>query len=123
MRYLCGEIETVQAMTGNTARGFEVEDSAAVLLRFRSGALATLTLSDAVPSPWCWDQTVGENSAFVRHEANAYRLCGTEASLEIPSLTLWRYAGARGWSEQLAREVPNIPPRDLSWSKCIISCA
>ena len=112
LRYLCGEIETVQAMTGHAGRGFAVEDSAAVLLRFRSGALATLTLSDAVPSPWCWDQTVGENPAFVRHEANAYRLCGTEASLEVPGMTLWRYAGARGWSEPLTREVLDVPSRD-----------
>lgn len=112
LRFLCGEIETVQAMTGRAGRGLPVEDSAAVLLRFRSGALATLALSDAVPSPWCWDQTVGENPAFVRHAANAYRLCGTEASLEVPGLTLWRYAGARGWSEPLAREVLEVPARD-----------
>jgi len=101
LRYLCGEIESVQAMTSHAARGFAVEDTAAVLLGFASGALATLTLSDATPSPWCWDQLAGENLAFARHEGNAYRICGTEAALELPSLTLWRYAGARGWTNSL----------------------
>lgn len=112
LRFLCGEIETVQAVTANAARGFAVEDSAAVLLRFRAGALATLSLSDAVPSPWCWDQTCGENPVFVRHQANAYRLCGTEASLEIPEMALWRYAGKRGWDQALTREVVAVAPGD-----------
>lgn len=112
LRYLCGEIETVQAVTASAARRFAVEDSAAVLLRFRSGALATITLSDAVPSPWCWDQTAGENPHFVRHPANAYRLCGTDASLEMPEMALWHYAGRRGWDQPLLREVLAVPPRD-----------
>ena len=77
LRFLCGEIETVQAITANEARGFAVEDTAAVLLRFRNGALATITLSDATPSPWCWDQTAGENPTFPRHDADAYRLSGS----------------------------------------------
>ncbi|WP_145137350.1 Gfo/Idh/MocA family protein [Roseomonas gilardii] len=112
LRFLCGEIETVQAVTGNTARGFPVEDTAAVILRFRSGALCTMTLSDAVPSPWCWDQTAGENPTFPPHEANAYRLCGTEASLEMPRLALWRYPGQRGWDQKLEREALEVEARD-----------
>ena len=78
LRFLCGEIETVQAITANEVRGSPVEDTAAVLLRFSNGALATIMLSDATPSPWCWDQTAGENPAFPRHDADAYRLSGTE---------------------------------------------
>jgi predicted dehydrogenase len=114
LRFLCGEIETVQAMAANAARGFPVEDTAAVLLRFEGGALATITLSDAVPSPWCWDQTAGENPTFPRPAgANAYRLCGTEASLELPEMALWRYPSAeRGWHRPMTREALDIPPRD-----------
>ncbi|WP_298285507.1 Gfo/Idh/MocA family protein [Acidocella sp.] len=106
LRYLCGEIEAVQAFTANQARGFAVEDSAAVLLRFASGALATLTLSDATPSPWCWDQLAGENPSFPRHVGNCYRICGTEAALELPSLTVWDYPAGRGWAEKLAATIP-----------------
>lgn len=112
LRFLCGEIETVQAITANEARGFVVEDTAAVLLRFRNRTLATITLSDATPSPWCWDQTAGENPTFPRHDADAYRLSGTDASLELPSLTLWRYEGARGWDQRLVREAIQVERRD-----------
>ena len=34
-----------------------------LLLRFRSGALASIMLSDATPSPFCWDQTAGETAS------------------------------------------------------------
>lgn len=112
LRFVCGEIDTVQAITANAARGFAVEDTAALLLRFRSGALATITLSDATPSPWCWDQTAGENPTFPRHDADAYRLSGTEASLELPSLTLWRYPRARGWDQKMVSETIDVDRRD-----------
>ncbi|GAN79588.1 Gfo/Idh/MocA family protein [Acidocella aminolytica] len=112
LRYLCGEIESVQAVTSNAARGFEVEDTAAVLLRFTSGALATLTLSDATPSPWCWDQTSGENKDFARHQGQCYRLCGTEAALELPGLIRWHYAGQKGWTQPLSAQPLAYEPGD-----------
>ena len=112
LRFLCGEIETVQALTGHAVRGFPVEDTAAVVLRFRSGALATIILSDATPSPFCWDQTAGENPTFPAHTADAYRISGTEGTLELPSLTLWRYPGQRGWDQRLLRETHAVPARD-----------
>lgn len=112
LRYLCGEIEGVQAVTSNAARGFAVEDSAAVLLRFASGALATLTLSDTTPSPWCWDQLSGENKDFARHEGQCYRLCGTKAALELPGLVRWHYAGERGWTHKLTAQPLDYQPGD-----------
>jgi len=55
LRFLMGEIESVQAASSNAVRGFAVEDTSAAVLRFANGALATLLLSDAAASPWCWD--------------------------------------------------------------------
>ena len=42
IRYVCGEIAEVEAITSNAVRGFEVEDTAAVILRLANGALVTI---------------------------------------------------------------------------------
>ncbi len=46
IRYLCGEIETVTALMSNACRGFEVEDTAAVSIKCRNGAVGTYFISD-----------------------------------------------------------------------------
>lgn len=46
LRYLCGDAECVHAMKGNMFRGFEVEDTAAVAIRCRSGVVGTYYISD-----------------------------------------------------------------------------
>jgi len=61
LRYIIGEIASVQAMTSNVQRGFDVEDSAVLTFRFANGALGTMTLSDATPAPWSWETASGEN--------------------------------------------------------------
>ena len=104
LRHLCGEVASVQAIESNAARGHAVEDTAAILLRFRSGALGTLTVSDAIVAPWSWELTTGENPAYPRQDETCYVLGGTHGSLTIPSLDLWHYEGARGWGEPIARE-------------------
>ena len=83
LRYLCGDIECVQAMTSNAVRGGETEDSAIVLLKFRSGALGTLSVSDTVAAPWSWELTSGENSAYPVTSQSCYLIGGTRASLSI----------------------------------------
>ena len=48
LRMLCGDVETVSAAASNATRKFEVEDTAAAVLHFKSGALGTLLVSDTV---------------------------------------------------------------------------
>ena len=64
LRFICGEIAEVQALTSNKVRGFAVEDTAALLLRFANGAIGTVTVSDATPAPWSWELASGENAAY-----------------------------------------------------------
>jgi predicted dehydrogenase len=104
LRHLIGEVVSVQALTSSAVRGFAVEDTAAVLLRFINGALATLITSDATPAPWNYDLGAGELERFPKQDIDAIFLCGTDGSFSLPRLELWRYTGARGWADPLTAE-------------------
>jgi len=96
-----GEVVSVQAATSSAQRGFEVEDSAAVILRFEQGTLATLLTSDAAVSPWNWDLGAGEAAHYPQQAIDSAHLAGSEGALTLPRLNLWRYDGAAGWHEPL----------------------
>jgi len=102
LRFMLGEIDEVQAVASNAVRGFEVEDTAAVVLRFANGALGTLVVSDAVAAPWNWDLAAGEAAHYVQQPVDSLFICGTEASLTLPRLEVWRYPGRRGWHEEMS---------------------
>lgn len=104
LRFLCGEITQVQALASNAVRGFAVEDTAGALLRFASGALGTLLLSDTAVAPWCWDFCAGEQDQYPRQDLNTLFIAGTEGSLSLPDLSLWRYKGERHWHHPITRE-------------------
>jgi predicted dehydrogenase len=104
LRYLFGDIATVQAMTSNAIRGFEVEDTAAILMRFRNGALGTVTVSDTAAAPWNWDLSAGEAERFPKQDVNSHFLCGTEGSLTLPRLDYWHYRERKGWQDELTQE-------------------
>ncbi|MFC3607234.1 Gfo/Idh/MocA family protein [Stutzerimonas tarimensis] len=113
LRHLCGEVQSVQAMTDNRARGLPNEDSAAVLLRFENGALGTLTGSDAVAAPWSWELGSGENPVYPRQDQPCYLLAGTQGALAVPQLQHWRYAEAgAGWHQPLSSTREPVPAGD-----------
>ncbi len=111
MRNLCGEIAAVQAAASNATRGFPVEDSAAILLHFASGALGTLTVSDAAAAPWSWEMTSGENKAHPHTDQFCYLVAGTDGSLSVPRLDTWRHAG-EGWWTPLETRREIVPEQD-----------
>lgn len=94
LRQLCGEIRSVSAMSSNSIRNFEVEDTCAIALEFESGVLGTFILSDAAASPKSWEQTSGENKsyAYYPHES-CYHISGTKGSLSVPSMKRYQYSG------------------------------
>jgi len=89
LRHLFGEIESVQALVSNAVRRFVVEDTSAIICKFRNGAVGTITVSDTTAAPWNWDLNAGEAEHFPRQDANAYFLSGTEASITLPRLEIW----------------------------------
>lgn len=116
LRFVLGEIVAVRAMTANAVRGFPVEDTAAIILRFASGALGTIVLSDATETPWNWELTSGENAIYPRQLAECGMIAGTKGSLSIPGLELWNHAERpgteRGWNAPMLRERLSFAPDD-----------
>lgn len=104
LHYLFGDVVSVQASTSNAVRKFEVEDTAVVILRFKNGALGTITVSDTAASPWNWDLCAGEANHYPRQSENSHFFTGTQGSITLPGLDVWKYRDQRGWHDQLTHE-------------------
>ncbi len=115
LRSLCGEITEVQAVVSNATRGFEVEDTAAISLRFDSGALGTFLLSDTAASPRSWEQTSQENKAYSTYpDEDCYILAGTMGSLAVPTMRLRSYASQadRSWWKPFQTDMLDLHRKD-----------
>ncbi len=114
MRYICGEIKRVYAETSSAVRGFEVEDTASVSLRFSGGVLGSIVVSDCVPSSWSYEATTGENPYYFRTNDNCYLFFGTEGSLAFPNMRLVRYENPQqaGWQYPLLTEHIQVEHHD-----------
>ena len=112
LRMVCGEIESVQAVTANSARAFAVEDTAACVLKFVNGALGTLIVSDSTASPWNWELTSRENPMYPSETENCFTIAGTAGGLAVPTLQHWFYEGGGAWTDPLTRRTLNVPRAD-----------
>jgi len=114
LRYICGEIKRVYAETSSGVRGFEVEDTASVSLRFSNGALASMVVSDCVPSNWSYEATTGENPYYFHTDDNCYLFFGTQGSLTFPNMRVVRYENPQqaGWQYPLVTEHVHVDHHD-----------
>lgn len=112
LRFVCGEIDEVRALTSNASRGFKVEDTAAIALRFANGALGTLTVSDTAAAPWSWELTAGENPVYPRQDESCYFFSGSEGALAVPGMTLFSYGERKGWHAPLAKRTIDVARED-----------
>lgn len=100
LRMLCGDITAVQAFKSHATRGFPVEDTVAINLRFANGVLGSFMLSDAAACPRSWEQTSQENKAYPSHDdEDCYVIAGTDGCLSVPTMRLKTYPRAedRSW--------------------------
>jgi predicted dehydrogenase len=100
LRMLCGDVVAVQAFKSNATRGFAVEDTVAINLRFASGALGSFMLSDTAACARSWEQTSQENPAYTTYgDEDCYVISGTHGSLSVPTMRLKTYARTedRSW--------------------------
>jgi len=111
IRYLCGDVVSVQAQAVPSRRGHDNEDVAAAVLQFDNGVLGTITVSDTIVSPWSWELTARENPAYPPTTQSCYLLGGTHGSLSLPDLTLWENKGTRSWWHPISA---TTMPRDTS---------
>ena len=92
LRMLCGDIVAVQAFGSNATRGFAVEDTVAINLRFANGALGTFMLSDTAASARSWEQTSQENKSYASYDdEDCYVITGTHGTLSVPTMRLKTY--------------------------------
>ena len=124
LRYLCGELVSISAKTRRGLRSHPKEETAAVLLEFVDGAVGTFLLSDVAPSPWTWEQAVGENPDFPKSAQNVYRFIGSKAALDFPNLVLWQHGDDhRDWIHEISPELITVEFEDPYVSQCRHFCA
>jgi predicted dehydrogenase len=115
LRLLCGEITNVEARTSNATRGFDIEDTAALVLTFASGVLGTFLVSDTVASPRSWEQTSHENPQYTTYETeDCYHLAGTMGSLSVPTMKIHSYARPedRSWWKPFEESTAELHRQD-----------
>ncbi|GAA6052323.1 Oxidoreductase [Rhodotorula toruloides] len=105
LRYLFGDITRVYCEVGASTRGYPVDETGAVTLRFASGVVGTFLFSDASASPYFFEAATGENPLMP--QAAIYTILGTQSSLAFPSLEVWHYPSPSGsWTDPLLRSDP-----------------
>ncbi|CAG8979703.1 hypothetical protein HYALB_00003934 [Hymenoscyphus albidus] len=123
VQYLFGPINLVSALQTGKGRGYEVEEGAAVMMRFASGVVGSFVFSDNSPSPWNFEAGTGENPLIPKVEAadGFYRVLGEKGSLSVPGLTRWSYDEVpgkeehveKGWGRVLKKEKLEVRVEDV----------
>ncbi|WP_425050251.1 Gfo/Idh/MocA family protein [Psychromarinibacter sp. S121] len=112
LRHLFGEVSRVQGTISSAARGLEVEDSAAAILEFADGGIASVVTTDAGCGPWTYDLGSGESPRLPVHDIYAHSYAGTKAGMSLPDAAFWTHPGAPDWFQKMERGRLDFAPSD-----------
>ncbi|SFR42459.1 Gfo/Idh/MocA family protein [Litoreibacter janthinus] len=107
LRFLFGEVVSVQGTGSNAIRGAARVESGAALLTFEDGVAASIGFADTSASPYGFEAGTGENPNIATTSEDYLRICGTDGAIGFPSLTVW--SGAADWSEKPVRTKTERP--------------
>jgi predicted dehydrogenase len=113
--HIFGKVIEIQAMTSNFQRGQAVEDTAGVLLRFESGLMASVILSDAALTPWSFEGACSENPNIAGTGISSWRIGCAQGALEFPGMNVWtdKEDQTGDWSRPLKstqEDITNVEP-------------
>jgi predicted dehydrogenase len=112
LRWWIGEIVEARGFQSNRIRGYPVDETCAVAVRFDNGVLGTLNISDTTIAPWSWEHTTGENPVYPATDQTCYHLAGTRGALAFPRLETWSNAVPHGWHQPFMSERLTAPRAD-----------
>jgi predicted dehydrogenase len=108
LQWYMGEIEECFGVWSNLNHPYiEVEDTANAILRFKSGAVANILVSNSQkPGIYCKVHVHGENGASVgvQTDGGAMFVAGMTTILEPPVLDLWTVPGEEGMFARWVQE-------------------
>jgi len=106
LRAFFGEIISVVGSGTNIVRNANRHENGGVVLGFETGMVATITFSDATPTPWGFEAGTGESPYIPKTNQSSMFIACTNGGLEFPTLKLW--SGASNWNERPIMEYQNI---------------
>jgi predicted dehydrogenase len=112
LHYLFGPIVRVHAEKAISTRGFQADEGAAIVFKFKSGVVGTFIVADNVPSPYNFEAGTGENPLIPMVGQDFYRVFGTDATLSVPDMTRWSYDGweKKSWLQEFTKEKISVQP-------------
>ena len=106
------EIISVVGLGTNIVRNAKRHENGGVVLGFDTGMVATITFSDATPTPWGFEAGTGESPYIPKTNQSSMFIACTNGGLEFPTLKLWSGDFKIGTKNQLW-SIKTFPKRFL----------
>lgn len=107
LRFVMGEVTEIMAIGGQPIRKADRVENAIVGLRFESGALVSIAITDTSPSPWGFEAGTLENPNIAGSGQDCLWVMGTKGGISFPSMNHW--SGAEDWSQSPTADALDIP--------------